>query len=217
MAIKRIRLTESELTNLIRRIVEDKENEMQLDMVDVTSDVEQDEPRRERGGMGWIMSAAKEVADMFKSEVLPNLSDEEVKDLERMASRIDARSALMNLKGYVNSEEGEEALSKAEDMMDDSLMVTEGVITEGISKRVMKALSRLGVFTGLGMLGAGFTGFVSMIPGYIDSGFLTSVNDMIQDKYGCGKFCGPLSVLIMILGIAMALGSRAMRYRKMGE
>lgn len=215
MAIKRIRLTESELTSLIRRIVEDTNDEM--DMIDVQSDVEMDEPIRQRGGMGWIMSAAKEVADMFKSEVLPTLSDEEVKDLERLASRVDARSALMNLKSYVNSEEGEDALSQAEDMMDDSLMVTEGVITEGISKRVVKALSRLGVFSGLGMLGAGFTGFVSMIPGYIDSSFLTSVNGMIQDKYGCGKFCGPLSVLIMILGIAMALGSRAMRYRKTGE
>lgn len=215
MAIKRIRLTESELTSLIRRIVEDTNDEM--DMIDVQSDVEMDEPIRQRGGMGWIMSAAKEVADMFKREVLPTLSDEEVEDLERLASRVDARSALMNLKSYVDSEEGEDALSQAEDMMDDSLMVTEGVITEGISKRVVKALSRLGVFSGLGMLGAGFTGFVSMIPGYIDSSFLTSVNGMIQDKYGCGKFCGPLSVLIMILGIAMALGSRAMRYRKTGE
>lgn len=215
MAIKRIRLTESELTSLIRRIVEDTNDEME--MIDVQSDVEMDEPIRQRGGMGWIMSAAKEVADMFKREVLPTLSDEEVEDLERLASRVDARSALMNLKSYVNSEEGEDALSQAEDMMDDSLMVTEGVITEGISKRVVKALSRLGVFSGLGMLGAGFTGFVSMIPGYIDSSFLTSVNGMIQDKYGCGKFCGPLSVLIMILGIAMALGSRAMRYRKTGE
>lgn len=217
MAIKRIRLTESELTSLIRRIVEDANDETEIDAIDVQSDVEMDEPKRERGGMGWIMSAAKEVAEMFKSEVLPTLSDEEVKDLERLASKVDARSALMNLKSYANSEEGEDALSQAEDMMDDSLMVTEGVITEGISKRVVKALSRLGVFSGLGMLGAGFTGFVSMIPGYIDSSFLTSVNDMIQDKYGCGKFCGPLSVLIMILGIAMALGSRAMRYRRTGE
>lgn len=217
MAIKRIRLTESELTSLIRRIVEDANDETEIDAIDVQSDVEMDEPKRERGGMGWIMSAAKEVAEMFKSEVLPTLSDEEVEDLERLASKVDARSALMNLKSYANSEEGEDALSQAEDMMDDSLMVTEGVITEGISKRVVKALSRLGVFSGLGMLGAGFTGFVSMIPGYIDSSFLTSVNDMIQDKYGCGKFCGPLSVLIMILGIAMALGSRAMRYRRTGE
>ena len=215
MAIKRIRLTESELTNLIRRIVEDTE-EMDVDMIDV-QDNEPEKPMRERGGMGWVMSAAREVADMFKTDVLPYLSDEEVKDLERMASKIDARGALRDLKSYVKSEEGEEALSQAEDMMDDSLMVTEGIMTEGISNRVIKALSRLGVFAGLGMLGAGFTSFVSMIPGYIDSKFLTSVNDMIQDKYGCGKFCGPLSVLIMILGIAMALGSRAMRYRKTGE
>lgn len=215
MAIKRIRLTESELTNLIRRIVEDTE-EMDVDMIDV-QDNEPEKPMRERGGMGWVMSAAREVADMFKTDVLPYLSDEEVKDLERMASKIDARGALRDLKSYVKSEEGEEALSQAEDMMDDSLMVTEGIMTEGISNRVIKALSKLGVFAGLGMLGAGFTSFVSMIPGYIDSKFLTSVNDMIQDKYGCGKFCGPLSVLIMILGIAMALGSRAMRYRKTGE
>jgi hypothetical protein len=67
------------------------------------------------------------------------------------------------------------------------------------------------------MLGGGFMAFVSEIPGYIDSEFLTAVNQMVEDKYGCGNFCGPLSVLVMILGIAMALGSRAMRYRRTGE
>lgn len=215
MAIKRIRLTESELTNLIRRIVEDTE-EMDVDMIDV-QDNEPEKPMRERGGMGWVMSAAREVADMFKTDILPYLSDEEVKDLERMASKIDARGALRDLKSYVKSEEGEEALSKAEEIIDDSLVVTEGIMTEGISNRAIKALSRLGVFAGLGMLGAGFTSFLSMLPGFIDSKFLTAVNDMVQDKYGCGKFCGPLSLLIMILGIAMALGSRAMRYRRTGE
>ncbi len=212
MATRRIRLTESELTNLIRRIVEDTENVDNMGMEPMM-----DEPKREGKGMSWIMSAAREVADRFKSEVLPNLSNEEVKGLERMASRFDAKDALRNLKMYVNTEEGEEALSKAEEMMDDSLVMTEGVLTEGISNRVIKALSRLGVFAGLGMLGGGFMAFVSEIPGYIDSEFLTAVNQMVEDKYGCGNFCGPLSVLVMILGIAMALGSRAMRYRKTGE
>ena len=212
MATRRIRLTESELTNLIRRIVEDTENVDNTGMEPIM-----DEPKHEGKGMSWIMSAAREVADMFKSKVLPNLSDEEIKNLERMASRFDAKDALRNLKMYVNTEEGEEALSKAEEMMDDSLVMTEGVLTEGISNRVIKALSRLGVFAGLGMLGGGFMAFVSEIPGYIDSEFLTAVNQMVEDKYGCGNFCGPLSVLVMILGIAMALGSRAMRYRKTGE
>jgi hypothetical protein len=212
MATRRIRLTESELTNLIRRIVEDTEN---VDNVGMEPTL--DEPKSEGKGMSWIMSAAREVADMFKSEVLPNLSNEEIKGLERMASRFDAKDALRNLKMYVNTEEGEEALSKAEEMMDDSLVMTEGVLTEGISNRVIKALSRLGVFAGLGMLGGGFMAFVAEIPGYIDSEFLTAVNQMVEDKYGCGNFCGPLSVLVMILGIAMALGSRAMRYRKTGE
>jgi hypothetical protein len=212
MATRRIRLTESELTNLIRRIVEDTENVDNMGMEPMM-----DEPKREGKGMSWIMSAAREVADMFKSEVLPNLSDEEVKGLERMASRFDAKDALRNLKMYVNTEEGEKALSKAEEMMDDSLVMTEGVLTEGISNRVIKALSRLGVFAGLGMLGGGFMAFVSEIPGYIDSEFLTAVNQMVEDRYGCGNFCGPLSVLVMILGIAMALGSRAMRYRRTGE
>lgn len=212
MATRRIRLTESELTNLIRRIVEDTENMDNMGMEPMN-----DEPKREGSGMSWIMSAARDVADMFKSEVLPNLSDEEVKGLERMASRFDAKDALRNLKMYVNTEEGEEALSKAEEIMDDSLVMTEGVLTEGISNRVIKALSRLGVFAGLGMLGGGFMAFVSEIPGYIDSEFLTAVNQMVEDRYGCGNFCGPISVLVMILGIAMALGSRAMRYRKTGE
>jgi len=93
MATRRIRLTESELTNLIRRIVEDTENVDNMGMEPMM-----DEPKREGKGMSWIMSAAREVADMFKSEVLPNLSNEEIKGLERMASRFDAKDALRNLK-----------------------------------------------------------------------------------------------------------------------
>jgi hypothetical protein len=133
MATRRIRLTESELTNLIRRIVEDTENVDNMGMEPMM-----DEPKREGKGMSWIMSAAREVADMFKSEVLPNLSDEEVKGLERMASRFDAKDALRNLKMYVNTEEGEEALSKAEEMMDDSLVMTEGVLTEVFLTELLK-------------------------------------------------------------------------------
>ena len=81
MATRRIRLTESELTNLIRRIVEDTENVDNMGMEPML-----DEPKREGKGMSWIMSAAREVADMFKREVLPNLSDEEKELITSLAA-----------------------------------------------------------------------------------------------------------------------------------
>ena len=62
----------------------------------------------------------------------------------------------------------------------------------------------------------GIIGFMSQSMGYTDAGYFTSffidVHDMIQSEFGCWNFCGPLSVIVAIIGIVMALSGSAMKY-----
>ncbi len=67
MAMKKIRLTESELTRLVRRIVEDTERMGDIGMEDEMSKQE----------------AIKKIAEFLKDEVLDDLSPREIKTLER--------------------------------------------------------------------------------------------------------------------------------------
>jgi hypothetical protein len=63
MATKKIRLTESELTNLIRRIVEDSENTMGME-----SEMSKNE-------------VVELISDFFKDEVLPELTPRDRKSV----------------------------------------------------------------------------------------------------------------------------------------
>jgi len=67
MAMKKIRLTESELTRLVRRIVEDTERMGDIGMEDEMSKQE----------------AIRKIAEFLKDEVLDDLSPREIKTLER--------------------------------------------------------------------------------------------------------------------------------------
>ena len=75
MAIKRIRLTESQLTSLIKRIVEDTENDMGMEMGMNFND-EDDSDMTPQG-------AIRKIAEFLKDEVLSDLSPREINTLER--------------------------------------------------------------------------------------------------------------------------------------
>jgi hypothetical protein len=103
-------------------------------------------------------------------------------------------------------EEGEEALSRIEENF-----LYESIIKEGLSDRMLRKLAKSGVITGIGMVSSGFLAFASMIKGYIDFKFLAKVHEII-DPY-CSAFCGPLSFLVMVLGVLIALGSASVGHR----
>ena len=201
MAKKVVRLTESELISLIKRVVKEQQ------------EVEKHDGELEEGWIGdkfgWIKSAAREVAGLFRSEVLPEIPEEELDDLKMQAKELNAKQALSNVEDFVSSEEGKEALGKAEKHISPDVL-SEAIIREGLSDRVVRILARTGVLSGLGIAASGFVSFASFCMGYIDSSFLTKVHEII-DPY-CGAFCGPLSVLVIVLGIAMALGSAIVGY-----
>ena len=72
MAMKKIRLTESELTRLVRRIVEDTErmDDIEIDNIEMDDDMSKQE-------------AIRKIAEFLKDEVLDDLSPREIKTLER--------------------------------------------------------------------------------------------------------------------------------------
>ena len=197
-----VRLTESELIRLVKRVVKEQQmtDEMGGEMEEgFFSDK-----------FGWIKDAAKEVAQLFKTEVMPEIPEDELEDLRMQAKKLDPKGALSNVGDFVSSEEGQEALKKAEKQISPDVL-TEAVLMEGLSDRVIRVLARAGVLTGLGGLASGYLAFASHAMGFVDSSFLAQVHDIVQG-FGCGAFCGPLSVLVMVLGTLLALGSAVVGY-----
>ena len=64
MATRKVILTERELTDLIKKIIRETEE---------TSDIEE----KGGGSFGWIKKAAREIASLFKSEILPEIPENE--------------------------------------------------------------------------------------------------------------------------------------------
>lgn len=81
MAIRRIRLTESELTRLIKRIVEDTEEEINLGMLDDKSDDNKMSKAEEN-------RAIRKIASFLEQDVLPNLSHSEKRELMRKVEMV---------------------------------------------------------------------------------------------------------------------------------
>jgi hypothetical protein len=210
MAKRIVRLTERELISLVKRVV--KEQAMGAKTMPGSKQSQMGGEMEEGffgDKFGWVKDVAREVAGLFKSEVLSEIPEDELEDLKRQASNIDAKGALSNLADFAGSEEGKEALEKAEEHISPDVL-TESIIYEGLSDRTVRILAKTGVLSGLGLTASGFLGFASNAMGYIDSSFLTQVNEIISPY--CGIFCGPLSVLVIILGALLALRSAMIGY-----
>lgn len=81
MAIRKVRLTEAELTRLIKNIVTETQSEMQMD-VDMENEGEEISKKE----------VVDLIADFFKEEVLPELTTDEQRDLKRKVDRVSSRS-----------------------------------------------------------------------------------------------------------------------------
>lgn len=198
MATRKVILTERELTDLIKKIIRETEE---------TSDMEE----KGGGSFGWIKKAAREIASLFRSEILPEIPEDELDELKDMAVEIDPKSAINELPHFASSEEGELALAKAEERLGENTL-TEAILTEGLSDRVLRILSKAGVFAGIGISGSGLMTYASNILGYVDSDFLRRVHEIVEPY--CSAFCGPLGLVALILGALLAIGSYAVGYNR---
>ena len=191
MRARTVRLTESELTRLIKRIVEDTER----------GAMEMERPMTRRKGFS-IMDAVQKAAEIFERDFADNLDDETMSELERKTARINVDRAVSKLENSSEEEltsREEMASEKINDMLGD---ISESFLSEGKFDRIKSIIARANIFGGLGVIGAAGTAFVSMLPGYVDFEFLLRVHEMVETT-GCSRYCGPLSFFIACLGVAM--------------
>jgi len=80
---RKIRLTESELTTLIKRMVEQAKDDMGMEYNE-EDDMEYDEEQEEMSKS----EAVDLIADFFKTELLPNISSEDKSELRHMAREV---------------------------------------------------------------------------------------------------------------------------------
>lgn len=194
--MKRIEFTvnEQQLTRLIKQMVREAKDEMEVDI---------DLDMKRRGGRFDILAAVKKAAKIFEREFAVDMSDEDLEELEDASSKINidrAINKLENKSGDEGSSKEEMASDKIEDLLSEGLY--ESYLTEDKFDRIKSIIARANMFGGLSILGLGGLSFVSMIPGYVDFQFLLKVHEMVETT-GCSRYCGPLSFFIACLGVAM--------------
>jgi MoxR-like ATPase len=119
MKRKTVRLTESELTRLIKTIVEDTKEKMDMDF-----------EMPDRGGFD-VMSAVRKASKMFEREFAEELSDREMMKLERLADKIDVERVMSKLERS-QGEDLDDREEKASDKIEDIIkQVSESYLTEG--------------------------------------------------------------------------------------
>jgi hypothetical protein len=194
-------LNEAQLSQLIKKMVREAKDEME-DEMSMKMDFE------DRGGYFDIMGAAKEVSKLFGEMIAPEMDDDELSDLSRMASRINIDRVVDELENSVDeelSDREEKASEKIEDIIG---VVSESYLFEGKFDIIKSIIARANIFGGVGLLGVAGLAFISQIPGHVDFKFLDNVYDIVQSS-GCSRHCGPFAFYIAVLGVIMYFKGRA--------
>jgi hypothetical protein len=194
-------LNEAQLSQLIKKMVREAKDEME-DEMSMKMDF------KDRGGYFDIMGAAKKVSKLFGEMIAPEMDDDELSDLSRMASRINIDRVVDELENSVDeelSDREEKASEKIEDIIG---VVSESYLFEGKFDRIKSIIARANIFGGVGLLGVAGLAFISQIPGHVDFEFLDNVYDIVQ-SFGCSRYCGPFAFYIAVLGVIMYFKGRA--------
>jgi hypothetical protein len=194
-------LNEAQLSQLIKKMVREAKDEME-DEMSIKMDFE------DKGGYFDIMGAAKKVSKLFGEMIAPEMDDDELSDLSRMASRINIDRVVGELENSVDeelSDREEKASEKIEDIIG---VVSESYLFEGKFDRIKSIIARANIFGGVGLLGVAGLAFISQIPGHVDFKFLDMVYDIVQSS-GCSRHCGPFAFYIAVLGVIMYFKGRA--------
>ena len=127
---RKIRLTESELTTLIKRMVEQAQDDMDMSYDDMDMSYDEEEEQEELSKPEVVDLIAK----FFKTEVLPELDSEERSELKRIARKATPEMT----EAYLN-----------EDLKDRiSSFKEKAMIGGGLSTMVTGMITALGEFTG---------------------------------------------------------------------
>ena len=127
MAMKKIRLTESELTRLVRRIVEDTErvDDFEVDNIEIEDEMSKQE-------------AIRKIAEFLKDEVLDDLTPREINKLERKVEQGED-----NIQENIYEDDEDEDLSSRKASRREKMMMR-----GGLSMAATGAVLSLGEFMG---------------------------------------------------------------------
>ena len=128
------KVNEQQLTRLIKQMVREAKDEMEMDI---------DLDMKRRGGRFDILAAVKNAAKIFEREFAVDMSDEDLEELEDASSRININRAidkLENKSGDEGSSKEEMASDKIEDLLGEGLY--ESYLTEDNFDRVNQDFRR---------------------------------------------------------------------------
>lgn len=187
---KKIRLTESQFHNMIKRIVKETKHQWDEEIIEDDNDYEEMDFESNYDNMSKERRAIKKIANFLSTEVLPQLTPQQISILKRKTQESDPSM------GEMNEEDEEEH--------DD--------IDSRISSRIEKGLMRGGLATA----GASAVALLGEFMGYSEFEITNMLHD-INHMAGLGKFTGPVGVGLVALGLAAALKGLDMRMKRTGK
>lgn len=203
---KVIRLSERELTKLIKNIVlEEKRNrnlyegeltrkgdtqDLGMEMFEEDDFEEVDFEETESSENMSQQDKVRKIADFLQDEVLSELSPRELSHLKREVSK----SKMGGMSGEMSEE----------DEMDDLKSRRRGRLEKGLMRG------------GLGMSGVGALTALGEIMGYSEFDLTNMLHD-INSMAGLGKYTGPATFGLVFAGLALALKGLDMRMKRTGK
>lgn len=195
MAIRRVMLTERQLANLVKRIVREAEDEMEMDM-DMGDDIsningfrrQPDMDIEDNEEMDMDMSeddAIEAIAQFFEDEGIVDLPERKIERIEDKIDQIESKSMM------------ERYLREDEEMRNER---------PSFAARMMKKGG--GAMTALGLMG-----FVGNVMGWSEFAPTQKLHELTE-MLNAGNYTGPISVAMIASGIALALAGRAKEYNE---
>lgn len=183
---KIIRLTESDLIRIVKRVIKEDDREHYEDEDDdfIINQMVRDMEDNDIPKTKWRYSdddkeklSAPEIIDIisnfFEEEVLPEANPEEISKLNRMSKKI---------KNSMN----------------------ERYLGENLKNRFSKFKDNAMMAVGSSAAVTGMIGFASQIAGWSENELMTKLHEYFQ-SFGYGQETGPLSVALIAAGLAAAL------------
>jgi len=180
-----IRLTESQFHNMIKRIVKETKHQWDEEIIeDEDFEIDVDVKNEKMSPL----QAVKKIAEFLSTDVLPNLSSEELSQLKREMPDV---GSSMN---QMNEDEDFDDLESRRASRKEKAMIRGGLATAGAS-----AVALLGEFMG-------YSEFE-----------LTNMLHDINHMAGLDQYTGPVGVGLVALGLATALAGLDRRMKRTGK
>jgi hypothetical protein len=173
---RKIRLTESELTTLIKRMVEQAQDDMGMEhmeghgmeyMEDYDMGYDDDQEELSRPEVVDIIS------QYFKTEILPELEPEERSELKHIARKATPE-------------------------------MTEAYLNEDLKSRFKSFKEKAMIGGGIATMATGMITALGEFTGWSEAELTRNIHDFVR-SFGAGQYSGPITVAMVFAGIALAL------------